>query len=157
MKNKKIIPIILFLALAIGASTAFAGFYGYRHYRHPHYPRYHHYHHYHGGDLFLGAMLGLTLGAVILSPPPPAPVYVYREYPPTVIYRDRYVVPPNPDSTYGENSYTSNSQPATDPTCLQTREYTTKIIIDGKEVDAYGTKCLRPDGSWGYGPAHPIR
>lgn len=32
--------------------------------------------------------------------------------------------------------------------CLQTREYTTTVTIDGREVDAYGTACLQPDGSW---------
>lgn len=28
------------------------------------------------------------------------------------------------------------------------REYTTKIIIDGREQNAYSTACRRPDGSW---------
>lgn len=32
--------------------------------------------------------------------------------------------------------------------CRMTREYTTTIEIDGRERDAYGTKCLTADGSW---------
>jgi hypothetical protein len=40
-----------------------------------------------------------------------------------------------------------------DSDCLQEREYTNKVIIGGKTVDAYGTACLQPDGSWRYGPA----
>jgi len=36
--------------------------------------------------------------------------------------------------------------------CLQTREYQTRVIINGEEVDAYGTACLQPDGSWKRGP-----
>jgi hypothetical protein len=45
-----------------------------------------------------------------------------------------------------ETSYTDN-------TCLQQREYRSKIMVGGKQVDGYGTACLQPDGSWRYGPA----
>ncbi|MDJ0611942.1 MAG: hypothetical protein QNJ67_23420 [Kiloniellales bacterium] len=38
-------------------------------------------------------------------------------------------------------------------TCLMTREYQTKIVIDGDVVDAYGEACLQPDGSWMRGPS----
>ena len=38
-------------------------------------------------------------------------------------------------------------------TCLQQREYRSKIMVGGKQVDGYGTACLQPDGSWRYGPA----
>jgi len=37
--------------------------------------------------------------------------------------------------------------------CLQEREYQTTVIVGGNEVDAYGTACLQPDGSWNRGPA----
>lgn len=40
--------------------------------------------------------------------------------------------------------------------CMQTREYTTKVTIDGREVDAYGTACLQPDGSWVMGPSQQV-
>ncbi len=29
-----------------------------------------------------------------------------------------------------------------------------KVIVGGKEADAYGTACLQPDGGWYRGPAH---
>jgi hypothetical protein len=32
--------------------------------------------------------------------------------------------------------------------CLQTREYQTQIVIDGRAAPAYGTACLQADGSW---------
>ena len=32
--------------------------------------------------------------------------------------------------------------------CLQTREYQTEIVIDGRYVPAYGQACLQADGSW---------
>jgi surface antigen len=28
-----------------------------------------------------------------------------------------------------------------------------KVIVGGRSVDAYGTACLQPDGSWSRGPA----
>jgi hypothetical protein len=39
--------------------------------------------------------------------------------------------------------------------CLQEREYSTKIMVGGRQVDGYGTACLQPDGSWRYGTAQP--
>ncbi|PIU49663.1 MAG: hypothetical protein COS92_05425 [Desulfobacterales bacterium CG07_land_8_20_14_0_80_52_14] len=158
MKSKWTLVIIFLLAISVGGTPVFADIYGHRDYRHPHYPRYHHYHphYYRGGDVFLGALFGFTLGAILTPPPPPPPVYVYQDYPPTVVYRDRYVYVPAPSQIYREPITSSSVQAATDSSCLQTREYTTTIIIEGKEVQAYGTKCLRPDGSWSYGPAQPV-
>jgi hypothetical protein len=43
--------------------------------------------------------------------------------------------------------------PYVDNTCLQQREYRSKIMVGGKQVDGYGTACLQPDGSWRYGTA----
>jgi hypothetical protein len=43
----------------------------------------------------------------------------------------------------------------TDSTCLQEREYRSKIMVGGKRVEGYGTACLQPDGSWRYGPVQP--
>ena len=37
--------------------------------------------------------------------------------------------------------------------CLQEREYQMTVIVGGRKVDAYGTACLQPDGSWSRGPA----
>jgi hypothetical protein len=41
-------------------------------------------------------------------------------------------------------------------TCLQEREYQMKVIVGGRQVDAYGTACLQPDGSWTRGPAQVV-
>ncbi len=35
--------------------------------------------------------------------------------------------------------------------CTMTREYTTRVEVDGEMKRAYGRKCLRPDGSWELG------
>lgn len=40
-----------------------------------------------------------------------------------------------------------------DSSCLQEREYQTTVIVGGKEVPAYGSACLQPDGSWRRSPA----
>jgi hypothetical protein len=47
----------------------------------------------------------------------------------------------------------ANTAPANP--CLQQREYNTKIMVGGKQVNGYGTACLQPDGSWRYGAAQP--
>jgi hypothetical protein len=63
------------------------------------------------------------------------------------------------DSYYDRNAYQPNSYSSgttylnSDATCLQEREYQTTIIVGGRAVDAYGTACLQPDGSWARGPA----
>jgi len=44
----------------------------------------------------------------------------------------------------------------TGTSCLQEREYQTTVIVNGDEVDAYGTACLQPDGSWMRGPARLV-
>ena len=39
--------------------------------------------------------------------------------------------------------------------CLQEREYRTKTMIGGKQVDGYDKTCLQPDCSSRYGIAQP--
>ena len=56
-------------------------------------------------------------------------------------------VPPQSLARHG-TTYAGN-------TCLQEREYRSKIMVGGKQVEGYGTACLQPDGSWRYGPAQP--
>ncbi|MGB5259250.1 MAG: hypothetical protein WBO34_01870 [Gammaproteobacteria bacterium] len=53
----------------------------------------------------------------------------------------RYVNLPPPDAYSHSGS------------CLQQREYQTTVIVGGRSVDAYGTACLQPDGSWTRSPA----
>jgi len=54
----------------------------------------------------------------------------------------------------GNAAVPSGSAVAT--SCMQTREYTTTITFDGREVDAYGTACLQPDGSWVMGAPQQV-
>ena len=62
-------------------------------------------------------------------------------------YPQPAAAPPQTVTRY-ETSYVNN-------TCLQEREYRSKIMVGGKQVEGYGTACLQPDGSWRYGPAQP--
>ncbi len=155
METRWAIMTIFLLATVLVGSSALAGGYGYKHYYGHH--RHHSNHHYYsGGNLFIGTMLGFTLGALLVAPPPPQPVYIYREYTPNRAYREEYVYIPPAGSIHREPSSAKNGTLLRYDSCLQTREYTTTIVIEGQTVEAYGTKCLRPDGGWSYGPAQPV-
>lgn len=68
--------------------------------------------------------------------------------------QNRYPVPSyTPPSQPHYQSYQSY-EPAS--TCLQEREYQMRVIVGGKESQAYGTACLQPDGSWYRGPANVV-
>lgn len=61
------------------------------------------------------------------------------------------------DNPSGYNSYPlPPAYQGSAATCLQEREYQMKVIVSGREVDAYGTACLQPDGSWSRGPAQLV-
>ena len=49
---------------------------------------------------------------------------------------------------YGDYYQRNAYQPNSSSSCLQEREYQTTVIVGGRPVDAYGTACLQPDGSW---------
>ena len=86
------------------------------------------------------------------------PLYSYNYYPrPYTYIAPSYVAPSTvyvespPTTTESPLSEYSPAAPASSSskeTCIQAREYTTKLTIDGEEVDAYGTACKKPDGSW---------
>lgn len=60
----------------------------------------------------------------------------------------------NADYGAQRNAYPANdTYRYSDSSCLQEREYTTTVRVGGKNVEAYGTACLQPDGSWKRGPA----
>jgi hypothetical protein len=63
------------------------------------------------------------------------------------IYRNSAASAPTPPTVI------QNPVSAPLSSCLQEREYRTKVMVGSKQVDAYGTACLQPDGSWRYGPA----
>lgn len=70
---------------------------------------------------------------------------------------DVYVPPATVQSAVAAPVATPVTVPEAGPeaTCLQTREYQTVIAVGGREVPAYGTACLQPDGSWLRLPAQP--
>ncbi len=69
--------------------------------------------------------------------------FAFSPYP---YYAPVYVVPsqqPQPTVVYSQHP--QNKPRAKSAYC---REYTKKIVVDGKEARAYGTACLQNDGSW---------
>ncbi|MFC1665169.1 hypothetical protein ACFL17_06015 [Pseudomonadota bacterium] len=104
--------------------------YGYRHHGYRGYPRYG-YRPYYGSSFYLGVNPYFSYNYFARPYTYVEPTTVYVETPPTTTQ--------SPLSEYSSKAET---------TCLQEREYTTKLKIDGQEVDAYGTACKQPDGSW---------
>ncbi len=158
MKTKWTVTAIFILAVVIVSTPAFAGRYGYHYKHHFGHHRYYHrpYYSYHGSDVFIGTMIGFTLGALFWSSPPPPPVYIYRAYPKTIVYREKYIYESQRNGMRSDAFPTRTRRSSTVTSCLQTREYTTTMVIEGRTVEAYGTRCLQPDGSWRYGPAQPV-
>ena len=81
-------------------------------------------------DLLIGLVVGGILGYALNSSQ----------------HADSYPQTSSPPPASGSYQYSDNS-------CLQEREYQTTVIVGGKEVNAYGTACLQPDGSWSRSPA----
>ena len=144
----------LALALAVPGAAS-AGKYGHGHYKHgyKHHGHGKHYGH-HGGrayrnkhithyykhdnsneKLLIGLVVGGILGYAINSAQRKN-TYGYPQYP-----------PPQP------TAYPMSSPQYSNNSCLQEREYQTTVIVGGKNVPAYGTACLQPDGSWRHEPA----
>lgn len=126
----------------------YPGYYGgYRHhgYRHHGYPRVGYgvgygccSGHSDGGDLLAGLLIGGLLG------------YALNQS-----FNDRPVNQPYSYSRPAVNPPISEPVVRTvkvrNPECLMTREYTGLITVNGEQQPAYGTKCMKPDGSWTYG------
>ena len=110
----------------------YKGHHGGRHYGHRGYgSRHYYYDDDDDEDLLIGLVVGGILGYAINS------AQQRNDY---SYDRDAYV-----PQTYSPPPSYSNS-------CLQEREYQTTVIVGGREVDAYGTACLQPDGSWTRSP-----
>ncbi len=131
--------------------------YGRRH-RHS---RYGHRHRHSDGDVGLalgfGLLFGTLLGHALREPRYYEPPRGYRYYRPPRYYGD-----PRYDYGYRRPRVIHREYRTATPSyrggessgpCLQQREYQAKIIVGGREVDAYGTACLQPDGSWRRGAA----
>ena len=88
--------------------------------------------------LLIGLLMGGLIGYAINSAQDDS--YEYDSYPQSSTQRD-------PQSATYAGGSNSNG------TCLQEREYQTTVTVGGRTVDAYGTACLQPDGSWSRGTA----
>jgi surface antigen len=158
--------------LAVPMASAEAGGFHHRGYHYHRPPAYRYHDHHHGGNALaagvLGGIVGLVVGSAITSN--------QNSGPDRVVVRERVVEAPptwrNPDvydRDYGYGNYGSDSgwyQPVPvaqqqtvsvqdSASCLQTREYQTHITVGGKDVEAYGTACLQPDGAWKFGAPTP--
>lgn len=157
--TRRLIAAIIGLGI-MGSGSAMAGGdrYGYDRYKYRgHHERQHHDHYYpykkkknhHHDDDDEKLLIGLLMGGVVgyaISQSRQSPAYERPYYYPPV---DAAPQPaPVPQGGYN-GAYGPSS-------CLQEREYQTKVIVGGKEVDAYGTACLQPDGSWRRGPAQLV-
>ncbi len=163
LKPRSILAAVVALSLALpGAALAGGkgrgdhhgghhGGHGYKHYGHGKHYKHHyggHYgkhgskHYYYDNNDYDDALIGLVVGGILgyaLSNAQHGSDYSRERYP-----------------------QTSSAYPATevyrysDSSCLQEREYQTTVIVGGREVEAYGTACLQPDGSWRRGPAQLV-
>lgn len=119
-------------SFSFGITTVIGGspYYGYNSY--PYYPGY-------GYNSW-----GYAPRTIVVPQPvyvPQAPTYVSQPYGGDTYQQSPYLAPAS--ASQGSSS------------CLQEREYQTTIEIGGRQVPAYGTACLQPDGSWAQGPAQP--
>ena len=144
---KRILPMILVTLLAAGAALpAAAGGYGHGY----HYSYGHHGHGDEGAALLAGLVIGGLVGYFISEDRHTyreRQVYDYHHRPHYHTYpRHRHVVVTERVAvepvTLARREFAA---------CQMTREYTTRVEIDGKLQEAYGTTCLRPDGSWELG------
>jgi hypothetical protein len=92
-----------------------------------------HYYRHDDDDLLTGLVVGGILGYAI-NGARHSGGYGYSDRAP--VAQSGTVYPAEP------YAYSSND------TCLQEREYQTTVVVGGKNVPAYGTACLQPDGSW---------
>jgi len=107
-----------------------------------HYKRHGYYARYNDNDdekLLIGLIVGGLIGYAINDSQHHDDAYYDQSYPRTRTYDQ-----PIPAVEYEYRDHRSS--------CLQEREYQTTVIVGGNEVDAYGTACLQPDGSWNRGP-----
>lgn len=118
--------------------------------------------HYHGGyhssgDVGVALLGGLLIGGLVgyaISEDryqTEARAHYYRAPQPAYIYYETpvYAAPAPPAPRFAQPMTGEFAEPSG---CLQTREYTTVLNVDGKSKDAYGTRCLKADGTWVFGP-----
>ncbi len=154
-------------ALLLSASTAVSagGWGGYGHGHGRGYVSYGYHGHGHGNEgiaLLSGLLIGGLVGYAIsedryaYSSRAAYPVYATPVYPARRVEYVEYVREPVRvvRSVPVEPVVVESYRPAPEPAgCLQTREYTTTVTVDGREREAYGTRCLQANGTWLLGPA----
>jgi hypothetical protein len=101
----------------------------------------HNNHNHDNQNLWIGLLGGGILGYALGN-------YQHSNGAEPAYYPPAATAPPPTASGY-QTTYPGNNP------CLQQREYQTKIMVGGKQVQGYGTACLQPDGSWRYGEAQP--
>ena len=94
-----------------------------------------------GGDLLAGLLLGGLLGYAINQSVNDRYTRTARAYPARPAAR-----------APRRSASTIRVAKRANPECLMTREYTGMITIGGEQKPAYGVRCMKPDGSWTYGP-----
>jgi hypothetical protein len=115
---------------------------------------YRRHHHHDRSSVRLGINLGYWWGYPYVYRPYNYPPYRYYGYYDPYYYRPYRSAPyPAPSYRYYEYSPPPTRSEQRPYSCLQEREYQTTVIVGGREVQAYGTACLQPDGSWLRGPA----
>ena len=106
--------------------------------------------HHHGYGYYSGSSINIGLG-FLFSPfaygypysyPYGYPYGYYPYYAPAPVY----VVPAERPPARVVTRQTTHT--VTREKSAYCREYTKKILVDGKEEQAYGTACLQDDGSW---------
>lgn len=157
----------LTLALVAGAVSPSAAGWGYRSYygfgHHYGFGRYYgygsHFYGYGHGGTGAAVLFGLGLLTILMSQPRTRTYDRYYRYPTTIYRQPRtvYVQPTvrqvrAPVQRPAPRVVPRPTRAALPPGCLMIREYTTTVMVDGRERDAYGDKCLLADGSWRKGP-----
>jgi surface antigen len=151
------------LPLMLAAPVEAHGYYGPRGWGHSNHVTVIHRYSYHrgGGDGLALGLLGLGAGVIIGSAitQNSAPTTVVQQ--PPVVYQSApqgyYAAPVAAAPVTGNGWYQPVAQAApAQGSCMQTREYQTKVLVGGQSVDAYGTACLQPDGSWQFGAPTPV-
>lgn len=141
MKGHRIFQALFMSGLLVATSQgAIAG--GYYH---------SHHHHDHGGALVGALLVGGMLGYLIGESQSHYTSYSYRNYysdypPPTTVVYQRIEKVPVVVREASDSEFSGSE-------CVMTREYTTTINVNGVEREAYGTRCMTPDGGWILGKA----
>ncbi len=143
--RRQVTRLVAAVLVAMAAAPVAGGGHGYGHFGYGV-----HYRHYGHGDEGVALLAGLVIGGLAgyfisedrhrqrsYYPPP-------RYYPPPPPPRQQatVAVPPAPLAMPAAAEFGG---------CVMTREYTARVQVDGRERDAYGTKCLRVNGSWELG------